>query len=67
MYKPQNLRLRDEQTVNGLRNIAWASIFRFNLSPCLNVSGILETGKMELMEKQLAFLLQTGNGMANFC
>ncbi len=32
-----NFRLKDEQMVNGLRRIAWASIFRL-MSPCLHVS-----------------------------
>jgi hypothetical protein len=28
--KEKNFRLHDEQTVNGLRRIAWASVFRFS-------------------------------------
>jgi hypothetical protein len=37
--KRQNFRLHDEQTVNGLRKIAWASVFRLKLQhiQCIDI------------------------------
>ncbi len=70
------LPLHDDQTINDLRKIAWASVsfwfsvFRVSMSPCLHVSTYpkFRKRKMELTEKrQLPFVLcQWKTETANF-